>query len=259
LRPVRALVGGLVVVAAVVAALTLYARVGDRSRVLVLSDTVLAGEQISDADLRVVSISSDGELASVAAAQRSSVVGMYARTRLIAGSMLTMESLQARPLVGAGRVLMSVAVPVGGVPVGLREQSRVTLVVTPGDVYGDVELPAGPVLVEAVVAAVPRNLAELVGGDAGSAATVSLSVEVDESFVALVGSAAAVGVGVLDPVAPAGAAVAGTVEDPVSPPPTSATPTTTAPGLSATPGGPGPSSTVAAPPAAGSGSSGSGG
>jgi hypothetical protein len=118
----------------------------------------------------------------------------------VAGSLLTEESLQARPLVEPGRVLMSVAVPVSRVPVGLRERSRVALVVTPGDIY-DVGDSSGPVLVEAVVAAVPRDLAEVVGVDAGAQATVSLSVEVDESVVGLVGSAAAVGVGVLDPTA----------------------------------------------------------
>ena len=62
-RPARAFVGALVVVAAVVAALALYSRIGDRREVLMVTRTVLAGEQLSDADLRVVSVGSDADFA----------------------------------------------------------------------------------------------------------------------------------------------------------------------------------------------------
>ena len=164
-RPLRALAGALVVVASVVAALALYARIGNRSEVLALSRDVLAGEQISDADLQVVSISSDGDVPTVPASQRAAFVGQYAKVRMLAGSLLGADSVQPRPIVDPERVLMSVVVPVGLVPVGLREQSRVVLVVTPPAQGGG--RPA-PVLVEAVVAAVPRNLGEIVGSaDAG--------------------------------------------------------------------------------------------
>jgi hypothetical protein len=174
--------------------------------------------------------------------------------------LLTPESLQERPLVEAGRVLMSVAVPASEVPVGLREQSRVTLVVTPGDTYGDVELPAGPLLVEAVVAAVPGNLVEVVDGDAGPGATISLSVEVDESFVALVGSASAISVGVLDPAAsPERAAVPAAADDPNSAPSTStggSAPSTTQGAAATTVAAVAPSTTAAGEAVAGTGSSG---
>ncbi len=58
-RPMRALAGALIVVASVVAALALYTRIGNRTEVLAVSRDVLAGEQIDDADLEVVSMSSD--------------------------------------------------------------------------------------------------------------------------------------------------------------------------------------------------------
>ena len=115
--------------------------------------------------------------------------------RLAADSLLVDDSLQPQPLVDPDRVLMSVEVPAGQVPVGLREQSRLVLVVTPPGGPSDV----APVLVEAVVAAVPRDLAEVVGAGGDSRATVALSVEVPPADVALVGSAEAVSVGVLDP------------------------------------------------------------
>ena len=47
-RPMRALVGALVVVASVVAALAIYTRIGNRTDVLAVARDVLAGEQIGD-------------------------------------------------------------------------------------------------------------------------------------------------------------------------------------------------------------------
>ena len=119
---------------------------------------MLAGEQLTDADLRVVSISADDSFAvGAGVGDRTSIVGQYAKVRLVEGSLLVADSVQARPLVDPSKVLMSVPVPLSGVPTGLREGSRLVLVVTP-ESAGD---GAPPVLVEATVAAVPRNLGEL--------------------------------------------------------------------------------------------------
>src|SRR5829696_3145529 len=130
-RPIRAVFGGLLVVASVAIALTVYSRIGDRQEVLAVTRTVLAGEQLTDADLQEVSISSDGSFASVPAASRSLIVGQYAKVRLVSGSLLVTDSVQSRPLVDPDRVLMSVPVPLTGVPAGLREGSRLVLIVTP--------------------------------------------------------------------------------------------------------------------------------
>src|ERR1700712_3386764 len=99
-RPARALFGVLVVLA--------------------VTRPVLAGERLTDADLRVVSISSDDSIPSVPASARSAMVGQYAKVRMAEGSLLVAESVQARPLVDPSKVLMSVAVPLTGVPTGLR-------------------------------------------------------------------------------------------------------------------------------------------
>ncbi len=194
-RPMRALAGALVVVTSVVAALAIYARIGDRAEVLAVSRDVLAGEQIVDDDLEVVSLSSDDRIPTVPASQRSAIVGQYARVRLLAGSLLAADSVQSRPIVDPDRVLMSVVVPVGLVPVGLREQSRVVLVVTPPTSGG---VRPAPVLVDAVVAAVPRNLGEVVGSADAGQGMIALAVEVPPSYVGVVGEADAVSVGVLD-------------------------------------------------------------
>jgi hypothetical protein len=198
-RPMRALVGALVVVASVVAALAAYARIGDRTEVLAVARDVLAGEQITDADIEVVSISTDDAIPTLPVTQRSTVVGQYARVRLLAGSLLSSESVQPLPLVDPERVLMSVVVPVGLVPVGLREQSRVVLVVSPPTTGGDRPPPA---LVEATVAAVPRNLGEIVGSADAGQGMIALAVEVPPAFVGIVGEAEAVSIGVLDGSAP---------------------------------------------------------
>jgi hypothetical protein len=205
-RPVRALAGATLVVASVVTAIALYSRVADRTEALAVTRTVLAGEQITAADLEVVSLASDDDLAFVPASERDRVVGQYARVRLAADSLLVDESVQPRPLVDPTLVLMSVEVPAGQVPVGLREQSRLVLVVTPPGSRPE----TGPVLVPATVAAVPRDLAAIVGG-ADTRAMVPLSVEVPPDSVSLVGAAAAVSVGVLDPAAPFPSAASTTV------------------------------------------------
>ena len=112
-----------------------------------------------------------------------SMVGQYARVRMVQGSLLVVDSVQARPLVDPSKVLMSVPVPLSGVPTGLREGSRLVLIVTPKTAGAA----APPVLVEATVAAVPRNLGELVGGGDSNQSTVALSVEVPPESAAVVG------------------------------------------------------------------------
>jgi hypothetical protein len=200
-RTIRAVCAGLVIVASVAFFLTLLTRTGDRHEVLALTRTVLAGEQVTASDLREVAIASDSSFASVPSSNRDLIVGQYAKVRLMNGSLLVTDSVQARPLVDPDQVLMSVPVPLTGVPAGLREGSRLVLIVTPASELSESSAPS---LVEATVAAVPSNLGELVGGSTSSGATtvVALSVEVPPGSASLVGSAKAVAVGVLDPQAP---------------------------------------------------------
>jgi hypothetical protein len=203
-RPLRALVGALLVVTAVVAALAVYTRIGDRVEVLATGRTVLAGERLSASDLRVVSVAREEGLVVVPASERDRLVGQYARVRLVAGTLLVPDGVQADPPATTGRVLMSVEIPAGEVPVGLRERSRVVLVVEPSERSsrpGAPDAASAPTLVDAIVAQVPANLADLAGVADGST-SVSLSVEVDPRHVIVVGPAATISVGVLDPLTP---------------------------------------------------------
>ena len=190
----------MVVVASVVAALAIYTRIGNRTEVLAVSRDVLAGEQIADDDLEVVSISSDDRIPTIPASQRSADRRpVRPRSPRWPARCSPPTACNRDRLVDPERVLMSVVVPVGLVPVGLREQSRVVLVVTP-PTSGGVRPP--PVLVEAVVAAVPRNLGEVVGSADAGQGMVALAVEVPPPYVGVVGEAEAVSVGVLDGSAP---------------------------------------------------------
>src|SRR3954447_20632337 len=106
-RPARALAGALLVVASMVASLTVYSRIGDRHEVLALARTVLAGDRLADGDFKVVSISSDDSLTTVPASARPSLVGQYAKVRMLAGSLVVGDSVQPGPLVDPTKVLMS--------------------------------------------------------------------------------------------------------------------------------------------------------
>jgi hypothetical protein len=191
----RALVGAMIVVASVVVAIAIYTGVGDRTEVLAIRNGMLAGEQIADADLQVVSLSSDDSFPAIPAADRLAVIGQYAKVRLAAGALLVPDAIQSSELVNAGRVRVAVLVPVGLVPVGLREQSRVTLVVSPPRA-GATSVP--PVLVEAIVLAVPHDLSDIVGSRGAQGDAIALTVEIDPRWVSVVGTAESVSVGVLD-------------------------------------------------------------
>jgi hypothetical protein len=193
-RPMRALVGAFMVVAAVLAGFALYTRISDRVEVVALARDVLAGQQVTEADLRVTSINAGGDQPSVPASQRDTVVGQYARYRLGSETVLDPKSVQAEPLVTPGRGRLSVVVPAGEVPDGLREQSRVAL-------FAYARSGSGIVLaavVEATVVAVPRDLATLIGSADSSEANVPLSVDIDPEDGAVVRAADFVGVMLLD-------------------------------------------------------------
>jgi hypothetical protein len=217
-RPMRALVGTLIVVASVVVAIAIYTRVGDRTEYLELTRSVLAGEQITDADLRVVSLSSDDDLDAIAATARSSVVGQYARYRLRAGSFVGTEDIQPNPIVTPGAAGMSVAILASEIPPGLRERSRVALVVSSAPDGGD---RPPPVRVEATVTAIPGNIVEARTSAEANRVTVTIGIEVPPESMDVIAEAESISIALIDvdmpfPVSPAQAPTGGP-DDPVVP------------------------------------------
>lgn len=120
--------GVLVTLAGVLVNLALFRGLNDKQSVVQLARDVPAGAQITSGDFRTVSIGSDGGFRSVSADELSTLVGSYAKVRMVAGTLLSRESLQAIPLVTPGAAVVAVQVAPGEIPIGLRERSTVQVV-----------------------------------------------------------------------------------------------------------------------------------
>ena len=148
-------------------------RAGDRrSPVLVVSHDVPAGAQLSDADLAVVSVSTDSALPLLPATSRGSIVGGFLKVRLLSGQFLSAGFVQPGPLVTAGKVVVALPVTALQVPFGMHELSRIEIVVVPAGGATNPAAATGPFTADAVVVRYPQF-----GKDGSS--TAALSVEVD--------------------------------------------------------------------------------
>jgi len=90
---------------------------------------VPAGEQITSDMFRTVDVDVDSTVDVIDGDRLDSLVGTYAKVRLVAGSLVTAESLQAVPLVSPGSSVVAIQVADGALPAGLRERSAIVLVV----------------------------------------------------------------------------------------------------------------------------------
>ena len=179
----RLALGALVVAIGVLINLAIYRSVDDKSPVLQLNRDVPAGQQISADDFRTVEIGADGAFRSVPSSDLNAVVGSYAKVRLIAGTLLAHEALQAGPLVAPGASVVAVTVPAGEVPIGLRERSRVSVVIVASD--------RTSTLVNGTVVGLPSQ--------AGSSGQVSVSIELAAGDAGAVAAAEKVRLVLLDP------------------------------------------------------------
>ena len=179
----RLALGALVVAIGVLINLAIYRSVDDKSPVLQLNRDVPAGQQISADDFRTVEIGADGAFRSVPSSDLNAVVGSYAKVRLIAGTLLAREALQAGPLVAPGASVVAVTVPAGEVPIGLRERSRVSLVIVASD--------RTSTSVSGTVVGLPSQ--------AGSSGQVSVSIELAAGDAGAVAAAEKVRLVLLDP------------------------------------------------------------
>ena len=161
-----------------------YSSLDDRVAVLQVTRDVPAGEQITAADVRSVEVEVDPSVHTVPTDDVATVVGRYAKVRIVAGSLIVDEALQDSPLVSHGASVVAVQISEGGIPLGLREQSHVQLVV--GGADGSV------VAVRGIVVGLPAEAGTVTG-------TWSLSVEVPAAEAARIAVADDVRVVLLPP------------------------------------------------------------
>ena len=76
-----------------------YSRLDGSEAVLQMVRDVPAGEQITTDMLRSVDVDADSSVNVVSADRLDSLIGAYAKVRLVAGSLVTSQSLQSGPLV----------------------------------------------------------------------------------------------------------------------------------------------------------------
>ena len=118
--------------------LFVFSTTDKRVAVLQVVRDIPAGSQLSAGDVRPIELSTDPSLAVVNAADLDAVVGRYAMVRIVTGGLLATSLLQVAPLVTPGAAVVAVTVPADELPAGLRERSRVQVVVPPAG--GEVQL-----------------------------------------------------------------------------------------------------------------------
>jgi hypothetical protein len=139
---------------------------------------VAAGDVITSDMLRTVDVNVDATVNVIEGADLMSLVGQYARVRLVSGSLVTRQALQAGPLVSIGNAVVAFEVDASELPVGVRERVPVRLVI-PADRSDDDQT---PVSIDGRVVGFPTASDSGVG-------TVSVSVELDDADAAVAASA----------------------------------------------------------------------
>jgi SAF domain len=150
---------------------------------------VPAGAQITSDMLRTVDVDAPSSVNLVPGDQLDSLVGAYAKVRLVSGSLVTPQSVQATSLVGPGNSVVAIQVEEGALPVGLRERVPVQLVIPQAGAAT-----TDPTVIDGVVVALPIATASALGRQ-------SLSVEVAAGSAPIVAGADDVRVVLAEPVA----------------------------------------------------------
>ena len=106
-----------------------YSNLDDAVAVVQVVRDVPAGEQITADMLRTTDVDADSTVNLVPGGGLDGLIGRYAKVRLVSGSLITADALQAGPLVRPGSAIVAIRVAEGTLPIGLRERVPVLLVV----------------------------------------------------------------------------------------------------------------------------------
>jgi hypothetical protein len=185
-RHTRLAAGAFLAAVAIGGNVLIYSSLNDTTEVLQVVRNVRAGELLTRADLRVVEVDLDPSVPAATADEIDLVADQYARVYLASGSLVFGQLVQPMPLVSAGASVVAVEIRPTRVPAGLRERSRVMIVVVPRNSDQDTFVTTGRVVSRG-------DQADTVTGVFG------LSVEVPEADAAVVAAGDDVRVVVLDP------------------------------------------------------------
>ncbi len=163
-----------------------YSSLNSSTAVVQVVADVPAGSRITADMLRTVDVDADSTVNVIAGDDLDSLVGRYAKVRLISGSLVVAEALQSEPLVAADSAVIAIQVTEGGLPSGLRERVPVLLVMPAAS--GE----SAPTSIEGRVVGLPQQTTSALGRQ-------SLSVEVARVDAATVAAADDVRVVLIEP------------------------------------------------------------
>lgn len=170
----------------------LYSSLDDAEPVVQVVRDVPAGSQITTDMLRTVEADVDPTVNIVSGDQLDSLVGSYAKVRLVSGALVTAESIQGGPLVGAGNSVVAIQVADGSLPIGLRERAAVMLVIPANRNAAPTVDAAAPSSIDGRVVGLPIDTTSALGMQ-------SLSVEVAAADAATLAAADDVRVVLVEP------------------------------------------------------------
>jgi hypothetical protein len=191
--------------------LLLYSSLDATEPVVQVVRDVPAGSQLTSDMLRTVDVAVDATVNVVGGGQLDSLIGSYAKVRLVSGALVTAESLQSTPLVSAGSSVVAIQVADGSLPIGLRERSAIQLVIPARPDPGATDVPTPSSIIGRVVG-LPMETSSALG-------LQSLSVEVAAADAVALAAADDVRVVLVEPgedPAPVGSAADETEPEPES-------------------------------------------
>ncbi len=165
-----------------------YTSLDDSEPVVQAVRDIPAGELIRPDHLRVVDLEVDDAVNVIPGDRVDSLVGSYAKVRIVSGSLVVGQSIQPTPLVEPGRSVVAVVVPPAELPAGLRERVPVHVVLPPRSDGDEI------VVVEARTVGLPADVGDTLGAR-------SVSLEVDVVDAPLVASADDVRLVLVEPIA----------------------------------------------------------
>jgi hypothetical protein len=123
--------GTVLVLTCALAAVVLSVRAGGRVPVLALARDMSAGEVLTSADLQVVQVSAGSDLPTVSADDEPSLMGQPLTAPRPAGALLAPADVGSVRWPPAGRAIAAVALKAGAYPPGLTEGAKVAALVAP--------------------------------------------------------------------------------------------------------------------------------